>query len=523
MLGLLRQAQAAIDNGGTARAAKLRDTIKEKLPASPALPPWFARKLEEVDARIEEMKDWKTFTVVPKRAELVQRAHGLVGADIKPEELAKQIRRLRDEWKTLNRGAAEEDTSAEWKEFDATLTKAYEPCRVHFAQQAEHRKQNQAHREELLVRLAAFTEKQQGDEADWRLVQQVMTEARNEWQLYAPVEQSVAKDLQARFHAALDVLHGLLDAEYDRNVEAKRKLIARAAELATLEDMRRAIDEAKTLQRTWKTIGIVPRHKDNALWEEFRKNCDAVFQRSQQEHAAHGASLETNLARATAICEEVESIAEMTDDALPAGVQKINELRAEIEALEVPRAALCNLQQRFVKATGACNEAMRRHKAMEAQRGWELLNVAATQVRAFALGVAQGRSGDEAEGLKTAAESAVAELAHAPKGSRQALEQQVAKIAAGDVSKDLAANEATLRMICIRAELITELESPPEDVERRREYQMQRLVQSMGRGERPAPTDLDSLALEWLAAGPVEPAVHDALHARFERCRAKAR
>ena len=41
----------------------------------------------------------------------------------------------------------------------------------------------------------------------------------------------------------------------------------------------------------------------------------------------------------------------------------------------------------------------------------------------------------------------------------------------------------------------------------------------MGRGERVAPTELDDLALEWLAAGPVEAAVHDALLARFERCR----
>jgi hypothetical protein len=41
----------------------------------------------------------------------------------------------------------------------------------------------------------------------------------------------------------------------------------------------------------------------------------------------------------------------------------------------------------------------------------------------------------------------------------------------------------------------------------------------MGRGERVTPAVLDDLALEWLAVGPVEPAVHDGLLARFERCR----
>jgi hypothetical protein len=74
-------------------------------------------------------------------------------------------------------------------------------------------------------------------------------------------------------------------------------------------------------------------------------------------------------------------------------------------------------------------------------------------------------------------------------------------------------------MLCVRAELITDRPSPPEDLELRRDYQMQRLVQSMGRGERATPADLDALALEWLAVGAVDPAAHEALLARFELCR----
>jgi hypothetical protein len=92
-------------------------------------------------------------------------------------------------------------------------------------------------------------------------------------------------------------------------------------------------------------------------------------------------------------------------------------------------------------------------------------------------------------------------------------------VVAGKAGTDLAANEAALRLLCVRAELIADAPTPPEDLELRREYQMQRLVASMGRGERAAPTDLDDLVLEWIAVGPVEPATHNALLARFERCR----
>jgi hypothetical protein len=47
---------------------------------------------------------------------------------------------------------------------------------------------------------------------------------------------------------------------------------------------------------------------------------------------------------------------------------------------------------------------------------------------------------------------------------------------------------------------------------------MQRLVQSLAHGERDTPADVEHLAREWIAVGPVEPAAYLALFARFERC-----
>jgi len=518
LLGLLRQAQTALEHGGTARAARLREAIAEKLPQAPALPEWYARQVQQVDERLEELKDWKTFRVVPKRAELIERMQALVGADMSPEELARQIRRLRDEWRTLHRGAGE-DPTPEWQQFNEAAERAYEPCREHFARQAEQRKENQAHREALLERLAAFAAQQSGEQPEWSLIRQVIFEARNEWQQYAPVDQAVVKPLQARFHALLGELQARLDAEYARNVQAKRDIIARAGELATLEDTRQAIEEAKSLQRSWKTVGPVPRAQDNALWEAFRRNCDAVFERSSQAWAAHGAALDANQARASGLCEELERIAGLTGEPLASAVKQVDELHAEFDALELPRASARALGQRFRQAADRYAHAMRRNREEAARRSWTDLFEAAAQVRSYALATALDRSPDECEALRASAASAVAALEHAPKGMRAALEQQVEKIAAGKASADLAANETALRLLCVRAELLTDTPTPEEDLPLRREYQMQRLVASMGHGERPTPSDLDELARAWLAVGPVETAVHDALFARFERCR----
>jgi hypothetical protein len=263
----------------------------------------------------------------------------------------------------------------------------------------------------------------------------------------------------------------------------------------------------------------VPRQQDNALWEEFRRNCDAVFERSTQEWAAHGAALEANQARASAVCEELERLAGLPAESLLPAIKQLDELCNEFESLELPRASARDLRQRFNRATDRCAESIREHREAAARRGWTDLFEAAEKVRAYALATVLGESPDVWEPLRDSAAAAVAGLEHAPKGTRALLEQQLEKVAAGAISADLAANEAALRLLCIRAELISDAPTPPEDLPLRREYQMQRLVASMGRGERATATDLDGLALEWLAVGPVEAAVHDALFARFERCR----
>ncbi|MDE0856909.1 MAG: hypothetical protein OSA97_21035, partial [Nevskia sp.] len=102
-----------------------------------------------------------------------------------------------------------------------------------------------------------------------------------------------------------------------------------------------------------------------------------------------------------------------------------------------------------------------------------------------------------------------------PKGGLDA----VKKALAGEPAADLAANELALKMLCIRAEILTEMPTPAEDQPLRRQYQLQRLAQSMGQRLRADETQLDALAIEWVSVGPVEDAAYQPLSQRFRRCR----
>ena len=127
-------------------------------------------------------------------AELIERMQSLVGAEISPEQLAIHIRKLQEEWRTLHRGAGEDDSEEE-ERFKALANKAYEPCKVHFAAKAAQRAENRAHREALLTRLAEYTTTLTGDSPNWRRVIQTLVEARREWRQYAPVDQDIAEAL----------------------------------------------------------------------------------------------------------------------------------------------------------------------------------------------------------------------------------------------------------------------------------------------------------------------------------------
>jgi hypothetical protein len=56
----------------------------------------------------------------------------------------------------------------------------------------------------------------------------------------------------------------------------------------------------------------------------------------------------------------------------------------------------------------------------------------------------------------------------------------------------------------------------------RREYQVKRLMQSMGQGLQAEKGELDDLTVEWLKTGPVEEGTYLELLARLKQCRAKS-
>jgi len=518
--GLIRKANGALADGNTQQAAGLRRAIEEKLQSAAEVPAYLTRLLQQLDDKLNELKQWKDYAVAPKRIELIEEMEALIGSKEEPKALSERIKSLQQEWRTISKGIVS-DAPGDWERFHRASQAAYQPCREYFEAQARFRQQNLENRKTLLERLTAFETAQDADNPDWRLLASVLREARQEWRQYFPVDREAGQSVQKDFEGSTGRLQARLDAWHERNVADKQSLIKRARHLLSQEDSREAIDAVKRLQILWKETGPAPRDQDQSLWNEFRELCDAVYQKRQQAHAEYTAGLEAAKAKAVVLCEEAERVAALPGAALLGEGAKLAELRTAFDALdEMPRTDARGLQARFERALRLCETQRAEQRMRDTEQSFANLFEADRHIRACEWAAVRNAEASEREMLKGAAESFMASVQHWPKGGLQAVTEKLAK--AGSVSDaDGAARERALRILCIRCEIHSETPTPPEDEALRREYQVQRLVQGMGQGTHTDDGDWDAMALEWIRIGAVSPAVNESLQGRFMRCRAK--
>lgn len=268
-----------VDAGAASDAAALERALRDQVKALPTdAAHRLGGELAEVGARVRELRDWRNFAEVPRRQALCEEMEALAARPLPVQEQADAVKALRGRWNDL--GVT--DTQKAWqikKRFDRAAEIAFEPCRAHFKEQAAQRAFNLEQRQAIVVALEGFLADNDWQQADWPGVDQVLRQARAEWRRYYPMDRKAGRAVTARFEAAAAQIHGLLEAERERNAQRKEALVAEAA--AVRESGRTATDKAnamKGLQQRWQQIGPTPRKVDQQLWKRFRAECDQVFE-----------------------------------------------------------------------------------------------------------------------------------------------------------------------------------------------------------------------------------------------------
>jgi len=268
---------------------RLRNLLRQ-LP--PARQDHFQHELRPLLVRLQEIHDWQGFAIEPKKQELIGQMRTLIGSTEDVDTQAAKIKALQDEWKSLGPLSPKRDQEL-WQEFHAAADEAWAPCAEAFEQRAEARKQLFRQRMELVAQLKEYESKIAWPDLedpdpdlpapDWKMVRKTLNTARKAFAELGPVD----RKQERKSHRALDKvcnrIYAHLEKEYGRNIERKKELVAEAQALVEMDDLRQAIDRAKAIQREWKEAGLTPQRVDRSLWKDFRKACDAVFNRLGEE------------------------------------------------------------------------------------------------------------------------------------------------------------------------------------------------------------------------------------------------
>ena len=510
----LAELGAMIVAGQLKPATRLHTSISKKLDAFPGehkTSTELTKRLEQQQQyalKLVELKDWQGFATNPKRTELCEEMEKLRDDEaIPPEEKAKSIKALQEQWKTLGSSDSREGQKL-WSRFKRASDKAYEPCDEFFKAQRATREQNLKNKLAICESLEMFDKDNQWDSADWKGVNDIVTKAQSQWRDYNDIPRHKYKKLQQRFMSIIAVLRDRLSAEQERNHELKRALILNIETLlANDSPVAEMVEVTKRSQREWQKIGISERRVDQKLWKQFRTQCDAVFERRDAAMTETKQAVKASRLEALQVYEQLNRL--VKDDAVERG--QIQQFQQQFRQIDLDRSET-KLRKDF---DGLCKRATQVIKA----RATTQVKVALAELRRLAQLCRELEvSETERDTLLANWESEI-EL---PRDWRQRIEQRRDQSETPD-AKRLASNLDTAESLCIRIEILAGIDSPPQAQQRRMQYQVARLNRELSQGlkETRSPDEqLREIQIDWYCLGAL-PASSTDLDTRFNHAEVK--
>jgi hypothetical protein len=189
-------------------------------------------------------------------------------------------------------------------------------------------------------------------------------ELQEHWRAAGDVPRPQGDVLWRRFKAAHDVVWARCEAHFAaeaaeraENLARKVALCEKAESLADSTNWIPTAEEIKRLQVEWKTIGIVTRGQEKAIWERFRGACDKFFTRRQADLAEHKKRWAANLEKKLALCAQVEALADSTDwDATAAEIKRLQNEWKTIGPVKKSRS-----ESIWLRFRGACDRFFARY------------------------------------------------------------------------------------------------------------------------------------------------------------------
>ena len=293
-----------------------------------------------------------------RKLEILERIQQLASTPEEANNAFDEMKALQAEWKEIKQVPAERATEL-WKNYQLYVEQFYDLLKLgHELRDYDFRKN-----------LEAKTRLCEEAEALMQVPEVVaaynqMLILNQEWKETGPVAREFREEIWNRFKTATTAIYKrhqdffeARKAKEEENLAQKTALCEQIEaistdELKTSSDWDEITKKIIELQAAWKTIGFAPQKMNTAIFERFRKGCDAFFEKKAQFFQTLKESLNENLAKKKELVEKAEALKDSTDWRSTGDILiKLQKQWKEIG--NVPHKYSEELWKRFV---GACDQ-----------------------------------------------------------------------------------------------------------------------------------------------------------------------
>ncbi|MCR5365598.1 MAG: DUF349 domain-containing protein [Prevotella sp.] len=242
-----------------------------------------------------------------------------------------QLQKLHQEYREI--GPVSKELRDEiWNRFKAASTVINKRHQQHFEGLRAKEEDNLAKKTALCEKVEAIAAEENKSGADWERHTKEIIDIQTEWKTIGFAPQKMNVKIFERFRAACDDFFGR-KAEYFRslkdtfkeNAEKKRALIEKAKALQDSTEWKSTGDKLISLQKEWKTIGMVPKKLGDQLWEEFLGACNKFFEARKAAGAGSRSDERENLEKKRDVIARLKAAAEEAGEGLQERVQQLVE------------------------------------------------------------------------------------------------------------------------------------------------------------------------------------------------------
>ncbi len=147
------------------------------------------------------------------------------------------------------------------------------------------------------------------------------------------------------------------------NLKKKQQILDELKQLINSEEtLKKTYDEFKTLQDSWKEIGMVPRNEISDLWQNYHFLVEKFFEKVKLNKDLKDLDMRKNLEAKIALCEKTEEL--LLETSALRSFKKLQKYHEEWKELgPVPADKKDEIWERFKNTTDKINERRREHYA----------------------------------------------------------------------------------------------------------------------------------------------------------------